>query len=136
MSVLAHERAARNVAAQIGAVLYVVWGVLHLFASWGIHVLAATLPPGLAHGRLEQAAWNLATFAVLAIALSVALNWHNSRIGYWINLIVVGVVDLGYVVFVVAPGYIPASLASLAGPIIFVAAAIFSTIAVRSSAAP
>ncbi|QQN62298.1 hypothetical protein JIR23_22270 [Bradyrhizobium diazoefficiens] len=133
MSVLAHASVQKNICARIGAALYVIWGVLHLLASWGIHALAATIPSGLAYARMEQAAWNLAVFAVLAIVLALALNWRNDRIGYWINLIVVGVVDLGFVVLIVMPGYVPASLTSLAGPILFVIAATFSTIGLRSA---
>jgi hypothetical protein len=117
-----------NIAAKIGAALYVVWGVLHLFAAWGIHVLAASLPPGIAYARMEQASWNLAVFALLAIALGVGLNWRNDRAGYWINLIVVAAVDLGFVLLIVVSGYVPVSLGALAGPVVYIVAAIFSTI--------
>jgi hypothetical protein len=84
-------------------------------------------------GRLEQAAWNLAVFALLAMVLGVTLNWRNDKLGYWINLIVVAVVDLGFVILVIVPGYVSASAASLAGPIIYVIAAIFSTVGLRLS---
>jgi hypothetical protein len=133
MSAFVESRLESKVAAKIGGVLYVVWGVLHLIAAWGIHVLAASVPSGLTYGRLEQAAWNLAVFALLAMVLGVALNWKNDKIGYWINLIVVGVVDLGFVIFVIVPGYVSASAASLAGPIVYLTAAIFSTMGLRLS---
>ena len=61
------------------------------------------------------------------MAVAILLNWRNDRIGYWLNLIVVGAVDLGYVVLVVVPGYVPASLIPFAGPIIYVIGAMFST---------
>jgi FtsH-binding integral membrane protein len=128
MSTLAESRSEGNVAAKIGGALYVAWGALHLVAAWGIHVLAASLPPGIAYGRMEQAGWHLAVFALLAMALGISLNWRNDRAGYWINLVVVAAVDVGFVLLLVVPGYIPVSVGSLAGPIVYVVAAVFSTI--------
>jgi len=133
MSAFAESRLESNIAAKIGGVLYVVWGALHLIAAWGIHVLAVSVPSGLTYGRLEQAAWNLAVFVLLAMVLGATLNWRNDKLGYWISLIVVAVVDCGFVIFVIVPGYVSGSAASLAGPIIYVIAAIVSTIGLRLS---
>lgn len=128
MSTLAESRSEANIAAKIGGALYVAWGALHLVAAWGIHVLAVSLPPGLAYGRMEQAGWHLAIFALLTMTLGISLNWRNDQVGYWINLLVVAAVDLGFVLLIVVPGYVPVSLGSLAGPIVYVVAAVFSTI--------
>jgi len=113
--------------ARVGAALYVGWGVLHLIAARGIYELASSIPDGLAHARLKQGGLDLGLFAVQAMAVAVVLNWRNDRIGYWLNIIVVGAVDLGYVVLVIVPGYVPASLIPFAGPIIYVIGAMFST---------
>jgi hypothetical protein len=113
--------------ARIGAALYVGWGVLHLIAARGIYELASSIPDGLARARLEQSGLDLGLFAVQAMAVAVLLNWRNDRIGYWLNIIVVGAVDLGYVVLVIVPGYVPASLIAFAGPVIYVIGAMFST---------
>lgn len=128
MSTLAESRSEGNIAAKIGGAVYVAWGVLHLVAAWGIHVLAASLPPGIAYGRMEQACWHLVIFALLTMALGISLNWRNDKAGYWINLVVVAAVDLGFILLLVVPGYIAASVGSLAGPIVYVVAAVFSTI--------
>jgi hypothetical protein len=136
MSTLAESRSVGNIAAKIGGAVYVAWGMLHLVAAWGIHVLAASLPPGIAYGRMEQAAWHLAVFALLAMVLGVSLNWRNDQLGYWINLVVVALVDLGFVLLIVVPGYVPVSAGSLAGPIVYVVAAVFSTIGRLSPDAP
>jgi hypothetical protein len=117
----------RLLLARIGAALYVGWGVLHLIAARGIYELASSIPGGPAHARLEQGGLDLGLFAVQAMAVAVLLNWRNDRIGYWLNIIVVGAVDLGYVVLVIVPGYVPASLVAFAGPIIYVIGAMFST---------
>jgi hypothetical protein len=128
MSTLAGSRPDGNIAAKIGGALYVAWGALHLVAAWGTHILAASLPPGISYGRMEQASWNLAVFALFAMALGVSLNWRNDKTGYWINLVVVAVVDLGFVLLIVVPGHVSVSVSSFAGPIVYVVAAIFSTI--------
>ena len=85
------------VSARIGAAFYVVWGVLHLIAARGICELASSIPDGPAHARLEQGGLNLGLFAVQTMAVAVLLNWHNNRIGFWLNIIVIGAVDIGYV---------------------------------------
>lgn len=72
-------------------------------------------------------------FALFGIAVGVSLNWKNSRLGYWLNLIVVSAADIGFIVFVLIPGYIPFMPGAL-GPILWILAAIFSTIGLISSA--
>jgi hypothetical protein len=119
--------APKVLAARLATAFYVGWGLLHLIAARGIYDLASTVPEGLARARLEQGAWNLALFALQAMAVATLLNWHNNRIGYWLNIIIVGVVDLLYVLLLIVPGYIPASLAAWAGPITYLIAATFST---------
>ena len=113
--------------ARIGAALYVGWAVLHLIAARGIYELASSIPDGPAHARLEQGGLDLGLFAIQAMAVAALLNWRNDRIGYWLNIVVVGAVDLGYVVLLVVPGYVPASLTAFAGPIIYVIGAMCST---------
>jgi len=83
------------VSARIGAAFYVVWGVLHLIAARGICELASSIPDGPAHARLEQGGLNLGLFAVQTMAVAVLLNWHNNRIGFWLNIIVIGADDIG-----------------------------------------
>ncbi len=112
---------------RIGAVMYVIWGVLHLNAALKVYQLSGTLDPGMVQGRLFQAAWNLLFFAVVAIVVAVLFNWRNSRLGYWINLITVSVTDIGFIWFILVPSYLilwPGVL----GPIFWVLGFIFATI--------
>ena len=67
-----------------GAISYVIWGLLHLEAARQVYALGSTLEPGIVQGRVYQDAWNLVYFAVFAIVIAVALNWKNSRWGYWL----------------------------------------------------
>jgi len=51
----------------------------------------------------------------------------TDRIGFSLNIIVIGAVDTGYVMLLIVPGYLPASFVALAGPIVYVIGAMFST---------
>jgi hypothetical protein len=70
-------------AAKLGAASYAVWALLHL-----------------------QDARNLACFSAAGIGVALTLNWRNNRWG-WINLAVIGVADIGFIIFVLLPGYLP-----------------------------
>lgn len=65
-------------------------------------------------GRIHQGAWDLLFFASFAIAVAVRYNWRNETLGYWLNLIVVSAADIGFIVFVLLPGYVPLFPAFLA----------------------
>jgi hypothetical protein len=138
----------RRNAHRIGAVCYVLWGILHigvgaavlyqLSAKGGtdaLGVIGSAVPAedlprnlgGVASGVLAQHAWNLAVFGFIAVIVGAGLNWRNSRIGYWLNLGVVGGDDLGFIFAFVIPGYIRL-VDGLLGPALWVVAVIFSTI--------
>jgi len=112
---------------RIGAVMYLIWGALHVNAALKIYQLGDTLDPGMVQGRLFQGAWNLLFFAVVAIVVAVLFNWHNSRLGYWINLITVSVTDIGFIWFILVPNYLTLWPGVL-GPIFWVLGFIFATI--------
>ena len=112
---------------RIGAMMYVIWGVLHLNAALKVYQLGDTLDPGMVQGRLFQSAWNLLFFAVVAIVVAALFNWRNSRMGYWINLITVSVTDIGFILFILVPGYL-SLWPGLLGPVFWVLGAIFATI--------
>jgi hypothetical protein len=52
-------------------------------------MLGQTLALRIAQSRIFQNAWNLLFFALFGIAFGEFLNWKNSRLGYWHNLVVV-----------------------------------------------
>lgn len=117
-----------NTNSKIGAVLYIIWACLHFMAAHSVYVIGRSLDPSMLQGRVFQAAWNLLFFSIAAIAVAVTLNWRNSVWGYWINFAVVGVADVGFILFVIVPGYMPV-WPGILGPAIWVLATIFSTIA-------
>ena len=118
-----------NVFAKLGAIAYILWGLLHLQAARLVYMLGGSLEPGMVQGRIFQDAFNLLFFAIFGITVAVWLNWRNSRLGYWLNLVVVSAADVGFIVYVLAPGYVPMVPGGL-GPLLWVVALVFSTIGI------
>jgi hypothetical protein len=119
-----------NLAAKIGSILYVLWGLVHVEAALEVYRLGSRLEEGMVRGRVLQVAWNLLFAALFAIVVGVILNWKNNRPGYWVNLVVVSATDLGFIVLVLIPGYVPIVPGGL-GPLLWVLALLFSTIGIR-----
>lgn len=118
-----------NLFAKLGSVTYILWGILHIEAARKVYLLGQTLDPGMLQGRILQDAWNLLFFAIFAIVVAIFFNWKNSRLGYWMNLTVVSAGDIGYIVFVLVPGYVPLMPGAL-GPILWILAVLFSTVGI------
>ncbi len=112
---------------QIGALLYVGWGLLHLYAAFQVQKLGSRQAAGMVQGRIYQNAWNLAFFAVAVTVVAVVFNWNNSPAGFWLNLVMASVTDIGFIVFVLAPGYLPLRPGIL-GPALWILAVSFSTL--------
>src|SRR5258708_34160681 len=93
--------------AQIGALFYVAWALLHLYAAFQVYKLGSRQAKGMVGGRIYQAAWNLAFFAIAAAVVAVAYNWFNSPLGFWLNLILTSGTDIGFILFIIAPRYRP-----------------------------
>jgi hypothetical protein len=113
--------------AQIGALFYVAWALLHLYAAFQVYKLGSRQIAGMVGGRIYQGAWNLAYFAVSVAVVAVVFNWFNNPLGFWLNLIMSSVTDIGFMLFVIAPGYLPL-WPGLLGPALWIAALIFSTV--------
>ncbi len=126
------ENSTVNQFSKLGAVTYVLWGLLHILAARVVYQLGQTLEPGIVQGRIFQDAWNLLFFAVFSIVVAVMLNWKNSRLGYWLNLIVVSAGDIGFIVFILVPGYVPLVPGGI-GPLLWILALGFSTLGILSS---
>ena len=115
--------------ARIGAILYVLWGVLHIVAAFKVYSLGQSLEPGTVQGRIFQDAWNLLFFALFGTAVAVKYNWRNSKLGYWLNFVVVSAGDIGFIIFLLIPGYLPLVPGAL-GPLLWLLALAFSTAAI------
>ncbi len=121
-----------NIYAKTGAVFYVLWGLLHIVAAWKVYLLGQSLESGMIQGRLFQDAWNLLFFALFGIFVAVFLNWKNSHLGYWLNFVVISAADIGFIITILLPGYLPLVPAGL-GPLLWLVALAFSTIGIIKS---
>ena len=92
------------------------------------NTVGRSLNSSMVQGRVFQDAWNLLFFSIIAISVAATLNWRNSVWGYWINFATAGIADNGFIFFVLVPGYTPV-WPSILGPVFWVLATIFSTIA-------
>jgi hypothetical protein len=114
-----------NRAAKTGAVFYALWGLLHVI---GGAVQLATLNgeggaaltrmissarplgpeaaavPAAAAAFMGMGAFNILWIGLLVTLIALTMNWRNSRLGYWLNLGIVGATDLGLLVALLLPG--------------------------------
>jgi len=65
--------------AQIGALFYVAWAALHIYAAYQVYKLAKRQAAGMLGGRIYQAAWNLAFFAIATAIVAVASTGSTAR---------------------------------------------------------
>lgn len=122
-----------------GSISYVLWGLLHVVV--GLYPVALFLGSGPSamlssiHGMdaissmeepilhmafmIAEQYFNLAAFGVMAIWIAVRLNWRGKALGFWLNLVVLGPVDLSFIVAEIVPGYMPLEV-GLWGPILYV----------------
>jgi hypothetical protein len=85
---------------------------------------------GIAQGRLLQLAAYLLTISLFAIVVAIWRVAKNDRLGFWLNLAVVGWADMIWVLVVVLPGYVPL-VRGLLPPAVFALAAVLSAVAYR-----
>ncbi len=116
--------------AKIGAVSYVIWGLLHIVAAYDEFTLGASLERGLVQGKINQGAWDLLFFAFFGIAVAIKYNWKNGILGYWLNLIVISAADIGFIIFVLLPGHV-AVFPGILGPVFWITGAVFSSLGIR-----
>lgn len=137
--------------ARIGAWLFVLWSVLHVWVAaegirqyltagttglWkmviGGHVVSrgafvhATDPVTLfAHGQLIlNFCLDVGGYGVLGFFVAWMILRRASWTGYLIGVVVIGVADLAFLFCLVVPGVIELNAGSIAGPLIWIAAVV------------
>ncbi|WP_198681172.1 hypothetical protein [Lentzea terrae] len=123
----------RNINARTASVaLYVLWGLLHM--GLGASMVVSDLSDGAPTNEL--AAESLLYFVAVtvlgaqAIFVALTLNRVNSPVGFWLNTVVLGVVDVAFVVYHVLPGHVDL-VGGLVGPVIWLAATICAAVALE-----
>jgi len=137
-----------NRLARTGAVCYALWGIVHVLGAalqlaalrsqGGAGLTAmistarpfdaqATAVPGASAAFMGMGAFNLLWIGVLVTVVAVTLNWRNARLGYWLNLGVVGATDAGLLWALLVPGVMAWS-DGLVGLALFATAVVCSTL--------
>ncbi len=131
---------------KIGAGLYVAWGLLHVVVGAPpLARLAVSGPASMlsfyefdletvdgpmlhaSHLIAEHAA-GLIGFGLMAVIVAVALVAKGRASGYWLNALVLGIVDLAFVTAEIVPGHVSAVETGI-GPLLYVAALAVTTVA-------
>ncbi len=115
---------------KIGSVLYLLWGLVHVKAAIATYQLGLLLEPGIVQGRVYQDAWNLLFIAIAVSIIAIMLNWKNSRLGFWLNLSIAAISDIGYIVHILVPEHFPL-FPGIVGPVLWIIAMLFTAIAIR-----
>ena len=109
-------------ALKAAAVLWVIWGLVHMLAgaiilssdaTGGFQAIAdAVAPetlalnyPGAVGGILHQHGWNLGWIG-LATLIGAFFIWRENLTAIWVTGMVGGLADVGYLLFVDIPGYV------------------------------
>lgn len=116
-----------RITALLGTLFYLVWGALHIQAG----IAVARLGIGIHHstmiqGRIYQDSWTLFFAAGIVMLVALISNWNGWTTSYWINLGVAGVTDIGFIIFIIVPGYAPL-WPGLQGPVAWSVATLFWT---------
>lgn len=114
---------------KIGAILYGLWGFWHFHIVLKMFEFASSqMETGILQARIYQGAFHILWFAVATIIIAVLFNWHNSRLGYWANLIMIGWTEVGLLLFFILPGFFPWLPTGFVGPLLWISAVLFSTL--------
>ena len=117
---------------KIAAVLWVIWGLIHILAgiiiipadaSGGFSAIADAVDPALLEadyhpavgGILNQHGWNLLWGGFVTLIGAVFI-WRKNMTAIWVTAMVGGLLDIGYFVFVDIQGYVkffPGSLMTI-----------------------
>ena len=135
--------------ARIGAIFYILWGVLHVLAAFYILPPATEgLEPSATLGRVQQNSVLMGTIGIATVWIAISKNWRNDRFlmqslmgetpktalhrfGFWLNLFLVSATDLAFIFFVLIPGWEPLPL-GLIGPSLWILATITSSIGIKA----
>jgi hypothetical protein len=125
--------------ARLGAVLFAAWGLLHVAGGLAIFQdgYAAYRGGAAQHAPIADAILMYLAYMFIVVGLAVTavgatLGWNNSHLGLAINTALIGLTDLGLVVFLVVPGFVSWGEAAI-GLGLFAFAIVPATIACRNA---
>jgi fatty acid desaturase len=111
----------------VGSLFYLLWAALHVQAGNAVTKLAHATPHSMVQARLYQDAWTLYLAAGLIALISLAAIFFQWRPAYWLTLAIAFVTDVGFIIFVLVPHYMPL-WPGLQGPLAWAGGLLFTTI--------
>ena len=113
---------AQSICLKIAAVLWVIWGLVHLFAgvivvtgetTAGFQAIADAVSPELLSmeyhaavgGILNQHGWNLSWFGIVTTIGGIFI-WRANMTAVWVTALIGGLADIGYLLFVDLGGFV------------------------------
>jgi hypothetical protein len=106
--------------ARIGAVSYVIWGLMHIVGGvfilsavaegpaqgYAIYEESSAVYTNLAGDVLGYLAYGFVWIGSLVTYIGARFNWKNRQSSFLLNTVLVGLTDLGLIIFLVGPGYV------------------------------
>ena len=125
-----------------GAACFILWGALHIVgggmillalqqgpdAAFAAYRAPDALYPALAGAILGYFAYGLVCIGAAVAAVAVLFNWKNSQSGLAANTVLTGLTEIGLVLFLLMPGYVPL-LQALPGLLLFAGAMVMGGMA-------
>jgi hypothetical protein len=111
----------------IGSLFYLLWAALHIQAGNAVTRLGNSAHHSMVQARLYQDAWTLYFAAGLIAVISIIAIARPRPLTYWLNFGIAFVTDVGFIIFVLVPHYMPL-WPGLQGPLAWAGGLIFSTI--------
>ncbi|WP_433271396.1 hypothetical protein ACQPZF_12280 [Actinosynnema sp. CS-041913] len=112
--------------------MYVLWGLLHM--GLGVSTVIGDLAGGAPEGELAAESLMFFVCATVlgaqAVLVALAMNRVNSRPGFWLNAVVLGVVDAAFLAVLVVPGHVDL-IGGTSGPVIWLLATVCAAVALR-----
>jgi hypothetical protein len=134
---------------KLGALMFILWGILHILVGAVAVVAYATKGPiGIftAYGATLESqdtgqtlmlAANIALeFSIILAGYGILSIWaafvmyRGQELGFWLNTVLLGIVDAAFVYALMLPGYIPVDQ-GIGGPVLYVAGVVLSAIGLQ-----
>ena len=112
----------QGLALKSAAILWVIWGLVHMLAgvivipadaAGGFAAIADAVDPTLLEGEyhpavngiLDQHGWNL-FWGGAATVIGAVFIWRKNLTAVWVTGMIGGLLDFGYLIFVDVPGFV------------------------------
>lgn len=141
----------QNRLSKIGIIMFILWGILHILV--GAIAVAAYITKGpvgifTAYGATlgtQDTGETLMLAANIALEFSIILAgygilsiwaamlmYRGQTLGFWLNTILLGIVDVAFVYALMLPGYIPVDQ-GIWGPVLYVLGVLFGALGIKRS---